>query len=512
MALLYRRVSSEEQAREGVSLEAQLAETRRYAGRKGWFIGGEFFDVLSGTRPDRSQYVAMLAEARRLAESGRTTAIVVARLDRFGRSVLERARCAEEFRALGVPIHSAREGGLLPGLVSDLLAAVAQEEVRRLGEHLLATRRFVADSGWHYPTRPAWGYLRRLATAEERAQGAPHTVLDIDPTRARHVREAFRRAARGDSVAKIATWVRGLPEDARSGRKMSYINIRGLLRRPVYIARHIQGPEDVLARPRMRWPSLISDKQWRRVQERLAARSVRKEASRRKYLLAGLIRCGRCGARMGGNRNQPTLALTHGWSRQARYICMGRIGGKDGLSRTCYETAVMPAVDARVVETVTALFRHGTREQLKPGALASPEDDARVQDEAMVRAISRAQRRLARAAMRMIDGEISTGAYQRTRDRILSSLSDAQIEVSVAGPARRADPGAEDAHNEAVRLAAAWFAAIEVNDTGTLRKILLELVTSVFPKRVSRGEYKARLEWTSLARQAFASARTLRSQ
>ena len=94
-------------------------------------------DVLSGSRPDRSQYVAMLAEARRLAASGRTTAIVVARLDRFGRSVLERARCAEELRALGVPIHSACEGGLLPGLVSDLLAAVAQEEVRRLGEHLL---------------------------------------------------------------------------------------------------------------------------------------------------------------------------------------------------------------------------------------------------------------------------------------------------------------------------------------------------------------------------------------
>ncbi len=47
IALIYTRVSSEEQAREGVSLDAQLTECRRYAAQHGWMLGPEFQDVLS---------------------------------------------------------------------------------------------------------------------------------------------------------------------------------------------------------------------------------------------------------------------------------------------------------------------------------------------------------------------------------------------------------------------------------------------------------------------------------
>src|SRR5687767_9998018 len=87
-ALIYTRVSSDEQAREGVSLDAQLAEGRRYAAHSAWVIGGEYQDVLSGTRDDRREYQGLLAEARRLRAEGRTVAVVVAALDRFGRNLL----------------------------------------------------------------------------------------------------------------------------------------------------------------------------------------------------------------------------------------------------------------------------------------------------------------------------------------------------------------------------------------------------------------------------------------
>ena len=49
-ALLYRRVSSDDQAREGLSLDTQRARTRRYAARLGWAIGGENADVASGLK------------------------------------------------------------------------------------------------------------------------------------------------------------------------------------------------------------------------------------------------------------------------------------------------------------------------------------------------------------------------------------------------------------------------------------------------------------------------------
>src|SRR5262245_24525778 len=84
-ALIYTQVSSEEQAREGVSLDAQLTECRRYAAQQGWVLGPEFQDILSGKRDDRPAYQRLLAEVRRLRSEGTQVVVVVFRLDRLGR-------------------------------------------------------------------------------------------------------------------------------------------------------------------------------------------------------------------------------------------------------------------------------------------------------------------------------------------------------------------------------------------------------------------------------------------
>src|SRR5437660_12625966 len=102
-ALLYTRVSGDEQEREGLSLPAQLADCRRYAQQHGWIIGTEFQDVMSGKRDDRPQYRALLAEVRRLRAEGQNAVVVVKWLHRFGRRVSDRVRCWEELDTLGVP-------------------------------------------------------------------------------------------------------------------------------------------------------------------------------------------------------------------------------------------------------------------------------------------------------------------------------------------------------------------------------------------------------------------------
>src|SRR5258708_1971187 len=66
--------------------------------------------------------------------------VVVVALDRFGRRMLERVRCREELKALGVTTHSVREGGEVSDLVANILASVAQEEVTRLGMRIKSTR------------------------------------------------------------------------------------------------------------------------------------------------------------------------------------------------------------------------------------------------------------------------------------------------------------------------------------------------------------------------------------
>src|SRR5436853_51281 len=84
------------------------------------------------SRDDRPDYQRLLADVRGLRAQGQPVVVVVAALDRFGRRLLERVRSREELKALGVSVHSVREGGEVSDLVANVLAAVAQEEVRRL--------------------------------------------------------------------------------------------------------------------------------------------------------------------------------------------------------------------------------------------------------------------------------------------------------------------------------------------------------------------------------------------
>ena len=221
-ALIYTRVSSEDQRREGMSLDAQLADCRRYAAERGWLLSAEYEyqDVLKGTRDDRPRYQAVLTDARQLRAGGRSVAVVVAALDRFGRRLLERVRSREELKDLGVPTHSVREGGEVSDIVANVLAAVAQEEVRRLGERVGVVRSYLASNGWKLPGRAPWGYRWRPATAEERARGAPASVLEFDPVTgsyARNVpaRRGRRERAQGGAVDRrtaVSGAVRSQPE------------------------------------------------------------------------------------------------------------------------------------------------------------------------------------------------------------------------------------------------------------------------------------------------------------
>jgi DNA invertase Pin-like site-specific DNA recombinase len=99
-AALYARVSTE-----GQHPEAQLAELRAYAQRRG-FEAHEFVDEgVSGRRRSRPEFDAMMRAARRRE----IDIVVVARLDRLARSLAHMAQLGEELRDLGVELVSLHE-------------------------------------------------------------------------------------------------------------------------------------------------------------------------------------------------------------------------------------------------------------------------------------------------------------------------------------------------------------------------------------------------------------------
>jgi putative DNA-invertase from lambdoid prophage Rac len=99
---LYARVSTSDQ-----SCEMQLRELRQYVQRQGWQVFAEYVDTgFSGAAASRPQLDRLLRDAR----VRRFEAVVVWKLDRWGRSVAHCVRSIQELVSLGIRFHSPTEG------------------------------------------------------------------------------------------------------------------------------------------------------------------------------------------------------------------------------------------------------------------------------------------------------------------------------------------------------------------------------------------------------------------
>jgi putative DNA-invertase from lambdoid prophage Rac len=151
----YSRVSTSEQADEGVSLAAQAQQIAGYAMMKGWTVAEHFVERgVSGSIP-----LADRPEGQRLlAAIGKGDVVVSAKLDRAFRSAADALAVLEEFKDQGVGLHLIDLGGDVTGngvskMVFTILAAVAEGERDRIRErirdakrHLTAQRIFSGGS------------------------------------------------------------------------------------------------------------------------------------------------------------------------------------------------------------------------------------------------------------------------------------------------------------------------------------------------------------------------------
>src|SRR5215831_2677268 len=132
---LYSRVSTTNHSQDP---ELQLRELREYAGSRGWVIAEEYVDHgVSGTKASRPSLNRLMADAHRR----KVDAVLVWKLDRFGRSLRHLVNAIAEFEALGVAFISLRDnldlstpsGRLMfqiIGAMAEFERALIQERVR----------------------------------------------------------------------------------------------------------------------------------------------------------------------------------------------------------------------------------------------------------------------------------------------------------------------------------------------------------------------------------------------
>jgi DNA invertase Pin-like site-specific DNA recombinase len=193
----YIRVSTAQQGRSGLGIEAQRAALARFAEAEGCEILGEFVEVETGKGADALDRRPQLAAALALARKAKA-AVVVAKLDRLSRDVA----FISDLMARRVPFIVAELGADADPFMLHLYAALAEKE-----RHLIADRTRVALAA-----RKAQGVKlgNPVNLADAGAKGAASQRAEADAFAAKVL--PMVRAIQGDGVTTLRAIAAALNE------------------------------------------------------------------------------------------------------------------------------------------------------------------------------------------------------------------------------------------------------------------------------------------------------------
>lgn len=289
-AAIYTRVSTGEQVR-GTSLDTQLERCQAYATARGWDVTDEYRDGgESGAMAARRALDRLLEACRR----GEVDAVVVAKLDRFGRSNRHLAALLGELDDQGIAFVSVAESidSSTPSgrFLRTLLSGAAEFERDMILERTTAGLRSKAASG-RWPGGPApYGF-------ELLDKGTGSARLGINEDEAAVLRRAVELIVdEGHTTWSTARVLNQLGLPPRKSARWVHQNLRRTLHSPtlggtwVYESR--EGPIEVEV------PAILEPERFAALRDALDAASTgpKDPAGKRYYLLSRGRLIGMCGA------------------------------------------------------------------------------------------------------------------------------------------------------------------------------------------------------------------------
>ena len=300
-AVIYIRVSSEMQL-DGYSLEAQLAACRKLALERGWEVVGVYIEEgVSAKTTERPKFRELLRDAR----GGRFDVVIVHKLDRFSRSVVDVLGTLHDLEALRVSFVSATEQfdftTPMGRVMLTMLAAFAQWYLDNLSAETSKGKQARAEAGMWNGDVP-FGYKVRYK--KDGGDGVPY----VDEHEAEGMRLAFEEYAKGDHSDKdIATLLNeaGYRPHGRGRKALALFSkdtLTAMLQNRFYIG-EVQYQETWL--PGVHEPLITKElfDQCLAVRRQRAPKMPGNSArdGSRAYPLTGLLKCARCGTAMRGS-------------------------------------------------------------------------------------------------------------------------------------------------------------------------------------------------------------------
>ena len=301
-AVIYARVSSKEQEKEGFSIPAQLKLLKEYATAQGFIVAKEFVDIETAKQTGRTAFGEMVAFFR---ANPSVRVMLVEKTDRLYRNLKDWVTVDE----LDVEVHLPKEGVVLSResrssekFMHGIKVLMAKNYIDNLSEEARKGMREKAEQGL-WPTFAPLGYRNVLADNGKR-------IIEPDPELAPIIRRLFESYAQGTmSIKEVGAEARanGLVF-RKSGSRIPTSTIHKILRTRLYMGEFEWNGR---VYPGTHEP-IVSRGLWDRVQAVLDGRKAKRHRrAKHDFAFSGLIECGHCGSSVVGEIKKQRYVYYH---------------------------------------------------------------------------------------------------------------------------------------------------------------------------------------------------------
>lgn len=296
LAALYARVSTEEQATEGFSIQAQIEDIEAYAKRNNMEIVGRYIDegVSGKSISGRPEMKRLLKDI----ESKNFSKVIVYKIDRISRKSKDAMEIAERCEQANVSLISLNEN-------FDIATPMGKMIFQIMSNFSEYERNTIVD-------RAKMGMLQRAKQGlynGGRVFGyeSVNKELVINESDAHVIRLIFDYAEQDLGYKAIVSRINTMGYKTKRGAYFSINTIKTILDNPIYIGKirfnrfqnwaekHRKGMNEDYILVDGKHEPIITQEQWDRVQQIRKKRSIRPSQSNKPYILNGLIRCPKCG-------------------------------------------------------------------------------------------------------------------------------------------------------------------------------------------------------------------------
>lgn len=394
---IYARISSDAEGT-GAGVARQVEDCRKMAASLGWPVAGEYVDndvsAYSGKR--RPQYERMLADL----SDGLVDGVIVYHIDRLTRrpvevehflSVVDEAKVRHVRFVTGDTDLNTGDGLLIArifGAVAANESAAKSRRVRRKMEQVAAEGRPHGGSG-----RPFGYEADRVTVRAEEAET---------------YRSLVARYLAGESTKSLATWLNESGVQSVRGAGWRTTTVRAILANPRYAG--IRAHRKQVVGPAV-WEPIISEETHRKVLAKMAEKASSTRRTPQRYLLSGMLRCGKCQNRLFSAPRKNTR----------RYVCLS---GPDhgGCGRL---TVVADPLERLIADAV--LYRLDTPEMADVLAGRSSTDE---RTQALSTTVDAAQEQLEELAAAYAHQAITMREWMTARKSIEERLKTAQRQLA----------------------------------------------------------------------------------